>query len=231
MIEQPLPRTQQFPRAPGGALPGVQAPADRRTVAAAPAGAKVLGRDALTSSEGEPDAIGVRPSRMRRLARGGWIVAAAAMASALITAAPAYASCAAPGPVSADEFTGKVLSTSRGGVDAQVRTLTGAVVEVVGSPAAGAEHTTVDRTYQAGAWYVFDPLNASSPFQDNACTATHALPAGWAPPSLSPNTRAVTVTTVAAEGSATWPWAAAGGAVVLAAIGGFVVVRRRRPSQ
>ena len=35
--------------------------------------------------------------------------------------------------------------------------------------------TSVDRTYRPGVRYEFHPLNAASPYQDNACTATRAI--------------------------------------------------------
>jgi hypothetical protein len=48
-------------------------------------------------------------------------------------------------------------------------------VEVVGTPGTTAEHTSVDRTYQIGTWYVFDPGNATSPFRDQAGQRTVAI--------------------------------------------------------
>ncbi len=75
-------------------------------------------------------------------------------------------------------FVGTVVATSNGDREATVRVesiwrgpdlLT--YVRISGTPEPGG-HTDVDRTYQAGKRYLFVPVNSSSPFQDNNCTAT-----------------------------------------------------------
>jgi hypothetical protein len=185
----------------------------------------------------EPAGAGGRPSGMRRLVSAGITAAAATIASVVVGAGPAYASCAPSAPASPHQFTGLVLSTSWAGRDAQVRTLKGTVVEVVGTPGTSDEHTTVDRTYQVGSWYVFDPGNATSPFRDNICTATHPLP-----PSHTPSARVATdgpavprldpaTSSMPRPGPATCPWAV-GGTFAVAGLGALGVVRwtRRRRS-
>jgi hypothetical protein len=174
----------------------------------------------------EPNRAGLRPNRMQRLARAGIATAAAAMTCVLSVAAPAYASCAAPPSASSHQFTGLVLATSRDGRDALVRTLQGARVEVVGTPGVGDEHTSVDRSYQVGTWYVFDPNNSTSPFRDDICTATHPLP-----PSRAPSVAVAATSAVPRHGPAIWPWAVGGGAVafaILATIGLRLGRRARR---
>lgn len=163
---------------------------------------------------------------MQRLARAGIAAAAAAVTCVLSVAAPAYASCAAPPSASPHQFTGLVLTTSRDGRDAQVRTLQGARVEVVGTPGVGDEHTSVDRSYQVGTWYVFDPSNGTSPFRDDICTATHPLP-----PSRTASVAVAAAPAVPVPGPAIWPWAVGGGAAalaILATIGLGLVHRARR---
>lgn len=94
-------------------------------------------------------------------------------------AAPATASCAASPPPSPHAFTGTVLKTRLDGRVATVRTASGAIVTVRGAAAAGRKvFTTVDRQYKVNRSYEFHPLNARSPFQDNACTATNRIPGG-----------------------------------------------------
>jgi hypothetical protein len=75
-------------------------------------------------------------------------------------------------------FVGTVTSTSYAGRKATVLVETiwygpdlPAQVEVIGSPALNAA-TSVDRSFQQGARYLFVPTNNQSPFQDNACSAT-----------------------------------------------------------
>jgi hypothetical protein len=186
----------------------------------------------------EPSSAGGRPSGMRRLVSAGITAAAATVASVVVGAGPAYASCAVSAAASPYQFTGLVLSTGWAGRDAQVRTLQGRVVEVIGTPGTSDQHTSVDRTYQVGSWYVFDPGNATSPFRDNICTATHPLAPSQAPtarfavdgpavPRIDAATRSVP-----RHGLATWPWAV-GGTFAVAGLGALGVVhwtRRRRSS-
>ena len=99
--------------------------------------------------------------------------------------ATAWASCVAPGAPgtlrSPNAFTGTVTATSSAGRVAEVLTDGGSHVTVIGTPAgpdpAGVSgRTSVDRTYEVGVRYAFDPRNSTSPYQDNACTGTHTLP-------------------------------------------------------
>lgn len=97
------------------------------------------------------------------------------VAGTLIGFAPsAAASCASPPRPSPYAFTGTVTSVEREGVLAHVLTDDGAEVEVVGSPSETGV-TSVDRTFKPGVRYEFHPLNDSSPYQDNSCTATREL--------------------------------------------------------
>lgn len=104
------------------------------------------------------------------------LVVAVAVAGLLVGwVQPAFASCATPPPVSPSVFSGTVLSTELGDRIAQVRTDDGDIVEVRGTPSDGGAITTVDRTYVVGTRYEFHPLNATSPYEDNICTATHVI--------------------------------------------------------
>ena len=76
---------------------------------------------------------------------------------------------------------------SRGGDRiATVRTDDGRTVEVRGGSSRSV--SPVDRIYKPGGRYEFHPLDASSPFQDNACTATRLLSVGPVPPSAQTST-------------------------------------------
>jgi hypothetical protein len=92
------------------------------------------------------------------------------------TGAPASASCVGSPSPSPYAFNGTVVSTEADGRIAEVIAQDGRKVEVRGTPDASAI-TTVDRTYQVGARYEFHPVNDSSPYEDNACTATRKLSA------------------------------------------------------
>jgi len=106
-------------------------------------------------------------------------------ALAVILAAPASASCAAPPQDSPHAFVGRVIATESDDRVASVRTTGGETVLVVGTPAPG-EHsfTSVDRTYVVGGAYEFHPVNAAAPYEDNACTATERLRGDDIPVSL-----------------------------------------------
>jgi len=69
---------------------------------------------------------------------------------------------------------------------ATVRTEAGETVQVRGGPA-GSRATSVDRNYQPGGRYEFHPINASSPFHDNICTATRLLSQDPVPASAQPD--------------------------------------------
>jgi hypothetical protein len=154
------------------------------------------------------------------------LLAVALVSGAFVTwaAGTAAASCNAGRQVSPDAFTGTVLSVELEGRVAHVRTDDGRTVVVRGTDSDSPNaFTSVDRTYSAGARYEFHPINATEPYQDNACTATREIAAptgtagGAAPPATDP--------TRAASGSVL------GGAVVAAAAFAAVsvawLVRRR----
>ncbi|WP_285741100.1 hypothetical protein [Lentzea sp. NBRC 105346] len=128
----------------------------------------------------------------------------------------AHASCAMPPPESPAVFTGTVESTERDGLVAHVRTDDGRQVDVVGTPSESGV-TSVDRTFTKGVRYEFHPLNASSPYQDNICTRTHAVDS--APPTApTPST---------AGGPGVKVAIGIGGALVVLG-GGFIVGMRIR---
>jgi hypothetical protein len=104
------------------------------------------------------------------------IIAGLATAANLLGPAPAQASCVQPPLTSPHQFTGTVTRVGNAGRTATVHTDDGRTVTVLGSEADRPNAaTTVDRTYQVGVKYEFHPLNDSSPYQDNACTATHPI--------------------------------------------------------
>jgi hypothetical protein len=92
---------------------------------------------------------------------------------AVVSAAPASASCLADPPPSPYAFTGRVLDTRWDGRWARVRTDSGDVVEVLGGGPDAV--SSVDRFYRAGRRYEFHPINRRTPFRDNLCTATHRV--------------------------------------------------------
>ena len=95
----------------------------------------------------------------------------------VLTSAPAYADCATPPRKSAYAFTGAVTSVERDGLVAHVTTDQGDKVVVNGAES-DTVVTSVDRTYRVGARYRFHPLNDTSPYRDNACTATRRISGG-----------------------------------------------------
>jgi hypothetical protein len=106
-------------------------------------------------------------------------IASAAFVAIGIFATPSAANaadCVQTPPLSPHVFNGTVVSIESSGRVASVRTDDGADVRVIGTPSETGV-TTVDRTYKVGARYEFHPLNASSPFQDNACTRTRQIAA------------------------------------------------------
>ena len=115
-----------------------------------------------------------RQSHMRIATRMCLILAFAALP--VLVPSAAQASCAAPALASPNAFVGTVNSVEKDGRVAQVVLDDGRRVTVHGSPELGDNTaTSVDRRYAVGARYEFHPLNASSPYQDNACTATRQL--------------------------------------------------------
>ena len=109
------------------------------------------------------------------------------LAAGLAAVGPARASCAGSPADSPNAFTGTVLEVEKDGRVAHVVLDSGRRVVVHGSPELGGRTaTSVDRHFVAGARYEFHPFNDSSPFQDNACTATRQL-AGPTPEPVEPN--------------------------------------------
>jgi hypothetical protein len=109
------------------------------------------------------------------------LLLAVVAAALLVTSgqAPAGASCASISR-SPWSFAGVVTQVSSDDRIATVRTDDGRLVEVRG--ALHHSFTSIDRTYSPGGRYEFHPLNDSSPFEDNNCTATHLLSQGPVPP-------------------------------------------------
>jgi len=102
-------------------------------------------------------------------------------------AGPAQASCAGPPSDSPAAFTGTVVEVEKDGRVAYVALDDGSTAVVHGSPGLGNDTvTSVDRRFAAGARYEFHPFNDTSPFQDNACSATRQL-AGPTPGPVEPS--------------------------------------------
>ncbi len=131
------------------------------------------------------------PFLARRRARPSWLLASfvpsVALAVLLLPPVAAEASCAAGGASlqqtvrsAPTVFVGTVTDVSSGGRLATVRvddvwrgSTIPTSVEVVGSPDLNAAATSVDRTYVAGAQYLFVPDGGGpQSFTDNSCTAT-----------------------------------------------------------
>jgi len=142
------------------------------------------------------------------------VIAAILTMAGVAVPGSAAASCAESPPPAAAIFTGTVTSVDHGGRRATVKTDDGKTVTVVGTPDIDAMATSVDRTYAVGARYEFHALNASSPFMDNACTATRQVGAETVAPT-SRSGRAVAI---------------GGGVVVLAGLAVLTVglLRRKR---
>lgn len=105
------------------------------------------------------------------------------LAVAVALAGPAQASCAGPPTDSPHAFTGTVIEVDDNGRVATVVQDDGSEVVVQGGPdLGGSAVTSVDRHYTMGGRYEFHPLNAKSPYEDNACTATRQLAGPTATP-------------------------------------------------
>jgi hypothetical protein len=146
-----------------------------------------------------------------------------------VAPSPAYASCASPPRVSQYRFEGTVIAVSNADRTATVRLDDGRTVTVHGSTANG-EHdgTSVDRTYSIGVRYEFDPINATDPYQDNICTATHELRMNMGPATPA-GTRPQAHTSAEAKpdpAETAWRWAAA--VAVLGLVGATVTWWWRR---
>jgi len=151
-------------------------------------------------------------------------IAGLAVAAVLLAAAPAQASCVQPPLASPHRFAGTVTAVSNAGRTATVRTDNGRTVTVVGSDADGPNAaTSVDRAYQVGVRYEFHPINDTSPYRDNACTATHAIGAG----SAGTGEPAARGSDTASGGSSTSLWLGISAAAFLLIGTGLWLLRRR----
>jgi hypothetical protein len=142
-----------------------------------------------------------------------WVVLLVGAGALVLPAAPASGSCVASVPTSAVVFTGTVTAVDLDARVATVRTDDGRVVQVVGSPDPTAVATSVDRRFVVGSRYEFHPTNDTSPYQDNACTATRQL--GRAEPGGGPGWLVTVVVGTLAV-------------VAAVIVGGLVVARERR---
>jgi len=79
-----------------------------------------------------------------------------------------------------------VVALGNGGLDATVVRKDGVVVEVHGGTGRLGAIGPEDRIFVVGAVYQFEPLNATSPYNDSLCTATKVI---WSPTvGVFPNT-------------------------------------------
>jgi hypothetical protein len=110
-------------------------------------------------------------------------------AATLAAASAANASCAGPPAESPHAFVGTVIETRGEDRIATVITDEGRRVTVLGTTDDSwfvESSSSVDRRYALGGRYEFHPTNASDPYRDNACTATHKI-AGPGPQPLEPS--------------------------------------------
>ena len=154
------------------------------------------------------------------------------LAVGFATGTPANASCMPTPRVSDYRFTGTVTQVGDDGRTATVRTDDGRTVTVHGSPADGRNvRTSVDRIYQVGVRYEFHPLNATSPYQDNACTATHPIESAATGGQPQPSAGGVARPDASSSGGWGLPWwGGAGLLAVLAAVSIWLTRRRIRPA-
>ena len=150
--------------------------------------------------------------RTPRTLAAALLVAAVLVLGRLPVASPAVASCAAEPTPSPYAFRGVVTATHSDGRRAMVRTDAGQTVEVLGGPP-GPGASSVDRTFSPGGHYEFHPVNGSSPFKDNSCTATRLLAQGPVPPATPASRPSSTVAAAVA---------------VAVAVAGLILWRRRR---
>lgn len=143
---------------------------------------------------------------------------------------PARASCAGPPTDSPYAFTGTVVEVDKDGRVAHVVLNDGDTVVIHGSPAIG-DHTatSVDRRFAAGARYEFHPFNDTSPFSDNACSATRQL-SGPAPEPIQRTEDLLPGWLPVDQPAGPLGYAAVGGIFVLATalVAGPLAVARRR---
>ena len=103
----------------------------------------------------------------------------------LVVAPAATASCSGPPADSPHAFVGTVIDTSEEDRIATVITDDGRRVTVLGTRDDSwfvESASSVDRRFALGGRYEFHPTNASDPYRDNACSATHKI----AGPALQP---------------------------------------------
>ena len=158
----------------------------------------------------------------------GLLLAVVVTVVGLSVPTPASASCVSTPVASPHRFIGTVTQVDNRGRTAVVRTADGRTVTVRGSDAEGAAATTVDRVYAVGTRYEFHPINDSSPYQDNACTATHPIGRARTDASAVGGRADGDRATQPARDRVDWPWWAGGAAVLAAAATGSVIVFRRR---
>lgn len=140
----------------------------------------------------------MKRSKVSRLAVAGsvrWATAFLLACAAILPLGPAAsASCAGTPTLSPYAFQGRVEQTDDSGRLAQVMTEDGRRVLVQGGETERGVATGNDRTFVPHAKYEFHPTNESSPFHDNACTATRIIEAASDQPSdRSPRGPAVAV--------------------------------------
>jgi hypothetical protein len=174
---------------------------------------------------------------MRRGLVSGLIVVVGAAALVVGGAASASASCASASPPGSPyAFSGTVVATELTRRVAVVVTDAGETVEVRGTNATSDNQwSSVDREYVRGMHYEFHPLDGTSPYHDNLCTATHETPwpKGATKPSLGEVNAADPVTVDAAVTSSTGsptrvPLVVVALGLVVGAVGGILWGRERR---
>ena len=163
------------------------------------------------------------------------------------TPSPAHASCALPtgagptnlasqinaGPIA---FVGTVVGTANNDRLARVKVesiwqgpVIPTLVTVSGSPAQESAATSVDRTYLVGQRYLFVPFSASSPFQDNSCSATQIYSSqldALKPATAQPPAPGAAGPDPTESPLAFWIWLGIGGLLV-AGIAIWILARRR----
>ncbi len=132
---------------------------------------------------------GVKPTRVG-LRIAGLVLTVGLVSAGTLAAAPAAnASCARPPAESPHAFVGNVINTREEDRIATVITDTGRRITVLGTSGHSwfvESFSSVDRRFVLGGRYEFHPTNASDPYRDNACTATHKV-AGPGPQPLEPS--------------------------------------------
>jgi hypothetical protein len=144
---------------------------------------------------------------------------------------------------SSHRFTGIVTEVSDGGHTATVRTDDGRIVTVLGGDPKTA--TPDDRIFDKELRYEFHPLNDTTPYRDNACTATRALGPASTPAVAPVNTRGSAVNTAAGTASSdgaseaasdrehAWPggWLSFGAIILALATAVLITPRLRQPRE